>query len=114
MNTLESTGLFNSPEELIDRVFSLKAKDAHPRAIKRMCGISILTISKILKEYEPSIAVKIEMLEVKISKGKAAGQNMDHLDEDMKELIRDKKSAKIKETSLKNNKLDKKKITNKS
>jgi len=113
MNKLESKGLFKSPEELIDKVFSLKAKDVDPRAIKRMCGISILTISKILKEYEPSLAVKIEMLEVKISKGEAAGQNMDHLDEDMKELRRNEKATKAKETSLKNNKLDKKKITNK-
>lgn len=92
MTTLETKGLLGSPEKLIDEVFRLKARNAHPRAIKRMCGISITDISDILKNETPSVTIQKEILQIKINTGEHAGQNMDHLSEDMDELNRLEKS----------------------
>lgn len=84
-------GLFNSTEELIDNVFRMTERDSPVEAIKRMCGVSEVTIKKILDHFEPSLDTKIEILDSKIYKGQRNGHNVDYLMEEKEGLLKVKK-----------------------
>lgn len=86
MTILKTSGLFNSPEELIDQVWRMESRDSPIDSIKRMCGVSESTVSKILNEFEPSIEIQIDILDSKIFKGQNNGQNVDYLIEKKSKL----------------------------